>query len=79
MKLNSKYKIDNIISLQGAGDAFLGALAYMLANYPELSVTQCICVACHMAAFSVQKEGTQISYANKSELLKVLTEMGIEP
>lgn len=55
-------------SLQGAGDAFLGALAYFLSEYSHLPLAIQIERACYIASDSVTKTGTQSSYPNKQEL-----------
>lgn len=60
---------------QGAGDAFIGALAYMLANHSDLEMKKSIEVACHLASLSVQKPGTQISYPNRSDLKEILNKL----
>nr|CAI5836472.1 unnamed protein product [Callosobruchus analis] len=46
----------------GAGDAFIGALAYLLANKKELATEMCVGLACVAAADSVTKRGTQTSF-----------------
>lgn len=50
------------IDSTGAGDAFIGALAYLLANKKDLSLEKCIEIACIIAANSVTRPGTQISF-----------------
>jgi len=60
--------------LQGAGDAFLGALAYFLAVRPDLSLEEQTRRACEYATLSVQKPGTQISYPDKESVPKSLLE-----
>ncbi|KAG5887192.1 hypothetical protein JTB14_016678 [Gonioctena quinquepunctata] len=52
----------------GAGDAFIGALAYLLANEEKLNIQQAIEKACIAAADSVTRPGTQISFPGPSIL-----------
>ncbi|XP_017767410.1 PREDICTED: ribokinase-like [Eufriesea mexicana] len=52
----------------GAGDAFLGALAYFKAYHPALSMDECIRRACVVATESVLKFGTHASFPNRSSL-----------
>lgn len=55
----------------GAGDAFIGALAYLLANMKELSMEKCIEISCIVAADSVTRPGTQISFPGPEVLRNV--------
>lgn len=52
----------------GAGDAFMGSLAYYLANYPNLNLKTAIKRACDIATFSVLEKGTQSSFPSKGSL-----------
>ncbi|EZA52835.1 Ribokinase [Ooceraea biroi] len=52
----------------GAGDAFLGALAYFKAYHPQLSMDECIKRACVVATQSVLKFGTHASFPTRSDL-----------
>lgn len=54
----------SIINLQGAGDAFTGALAHYLATEPDLPLVQKVGAACMIASMSVTAKGTQKSYPN---------------
>lgn len=60
----------NCIDSTGAGDAFIGALAYLLANRKDLSVEKCIEMSCIVAADSVTRPGTQISFPGPEILNK---------
>lgn len=51
-----------IYNSQGAGDAFVGALAAYLVSHKNYPFHQIIGAACHIATLSVTKEGTQNSY-----------------
>lgn len=53
---------------QGAGDAFLGALAYFIVHKPNLSLYEKIKRACIIATKTVQFKGTQKSYPLKTDL-----------
>ncbi|CAL4065951.1 unnamed protein product [Meganyctiphanes norvegica] len=60
------------VDTTGAGDAFVGALAYYFAYYPALPVTEMISRACRVASISVQAQGTQSSYPSRDLLPQVL-------
>lgn len=61
-------KIDKVVDTTGAGDAFIGSLAYYMAKYPELALHQKIGAACEVAAKSVQSPGTQISFPTSTQI-----------
>ena len=54
--------------LQGAGDSFVGALAFYLAYYSNLSLEEMLKRSNFIAAVSVQVTGTQSSYPYKKDL-----------
>lgn len=54
--------------LQGAGDAFLGALAYFIVHKPNLNLYTKIERACIVATKTVQNKGTQKSFPLKNDL-----------
>ncbi|XP_015177869.1 PREDICTED: ribokinase-like [Polistes dominula] len=56
------------VDTTGAGDAFLGALAFFLAYCPHFSMKECIERACKIATLSVLKEGTHDSFPKRDEL-----------
>lgn len=56
------------VDTTGAGDAFLGALAYFKAYHPQLSMDECIRRACVVATQSVLKFGTHASFPTKNDL-----------
>lgn len=56
------------IDTTGAGDCFLGALAYFLAYHPDFPLSKAVVNACRVASKSVQKAGTQTSFPYKHEL-----------
>lgn len=58
------------VDTTGAGDAFLGALAYFLAGGKELS--EAVDLACAYAALSTEKRGTQKSFATQEEFFEWL-------
>lgn len=68
-------KVDNVIDTTGAGDGFIGALAYFLTRDTPLG--ESIGQACVYASLSVQTQGTQSSFAteipegNSYELLEI--------
>ncbi|XP_043367568.1 ribokinase isoform X3 [Dermochelys coriacea] len=55
-------------SLQGAGDSFVGALAFFMAYYPNLSMEEVIRRSNFIASVSVQASGTQSSYPFRKDL-----------
>ena len=55
-------------SFQGAGDSFVGSLAYFLSKHPNLSLEETVRRSVAIASISVQKPGTQTSYPTKDEL-----------
>lgn len=57
-----------VLSLQGAGDSFVGALAFYLAHYPNLPLEDMLRRANAIAAVSVQAAGTQTSYPYRKDL-----------
>lgn len=58
------------VDTTGAGDAFLGALAYFLAEGRDLS--EAIDLACAYAALSTEQRGTQKSFATREIFFKWL-------
>ncbi|XP_031843805.1 ribokinase [Nomia melanderi] len=56
------------VDTTGAGDAFLGALAYFKAYHPALPMDECIRRACVVATESVLKVGTHASFPTRSSL-----------
>lgn len=62
----------NCIDSTGAGDAFVGAFAFFLANYKNLSIEKMIESACYIAADSVTRPGTQKSFSGREILEKCL-------
>uniref|UniRef100_UPI00358F446E ribokinase n=1 Tax=Myxine glutinosa TaxID=7769 RepID=UPI00358F446E len=60
------------IDTTGAGDSFVGALAFYLARRPDLELVEIARRACMVAAVSVTARGTQSSYPYRSSLPDVL-------
>ncbi|XP_023566870.1 ribokinase isoform X3 [Octodon degus] len=56
------------VDTTGAGDSFVGALAFYLAYYPNLSLEEMLKRSNFIAAVSVQTTGTQSSYPYKKDL-----------
>ncbi|KAL6260084.1 hypothetical protein P5V15_007623 [Pogonomyrmex californicus] len=56
------------VDTTGAGDAFLGALAYFKAYHPQLTMDECIRRACVVATQSVLKFGTHASFPTRNDL-----------
>lgn len=58
----------NPVDSTGAGDAFVGALAYNLSKYSEMDMEEAIEKSSKIATMSVQKHGTQTSYPYAKDL-----------
>ncbi|XP_069881385.1 ribokinase [Dipodomys merriami] len=56
------------VDTTGAGDSFVGALAFYLAYYPSLSFEEMLKRSNFIASVSVQTAGTQSSYPYKKDL-----------
>ncbi|XP_046551163.1 ribokinase-like [Haliotis rubra] len=56
------------VDTTGAGDAFLGALAYYLALYPKMTVLEALTRSSRLASISVQAKGTQTSFPSRKQL-----------
>ncbi|GLV46016.1 uncharacterized protein CBL_13419 [Carabus blaptoides fortunei] len=65
-------KVTNVVDTTGAGDSFIGALAYLIAEFPKISLENQVGIACEIAAISVTKLGTQISFPTNEVLQKIL-------
>ncbi|XP_037934670.1 ribokinase-like [Teleopsis dalmanni] len=60
--------VEKVVDTTGAGDAFIGALAYFMAKYPKSALHQQIGAACRIASYSVQYPGTQSSFPNQQDM-----------
>lgn len=60
------------VDTTGAGDAFVGSLAYFLACRPTLPLEAAASLACRLASLSVTRPGTQSSYPRRSEVADLL-------
>lgn len=56
------------VSSQGAGDSFIGALAFYMAQYPTMPLEEMAHRANQVASVSVQVVGTQASYPFRAGL-----------
>ncbi|XP_059907935.1 ribokinase isoform X1 [Gadus macrocephalus] len=56
------------VDTTGAGDSFIGALAFYMAHYPALPLEEMARRANHVAGVSVQAVGTQASYPSRTDL-----------
>lgn len=54
----------NVVDTVGAGDAFIGALAFFISRFPGATWTQKIGASIEIASHSVQRKGTQTSFTN---------------
>ncbi|XP_069092324.1 ribokinase isoform X2 [Pleurodeles waltl] len=60
------------VDTTGAGDSFVGALAFYMAYYPDLGMEEMINRSCSIASVSVQSAGTQSSYPFRKDLAQAL-------
>jgi ribokinase len=60
--------VDRVVDTTGAGDAFVGALAFYLCHFPDLKMSEMIRRSGSIASISVQSEGTQTSFPFKEDL-----------
>ena len=57
-----------MLLLQGAGDAFVGALGFYFACFKSLPLEEKLRRAAKIASLSVTRKGTQLSYFSRDEL-----------
>jgi len=57
-----------VVDTTGAGDAFVGSLAFFLACRPNLTLVEAVHRSCSLASITVQRPGTQASYPDKKEV-----------
>lgn len=55
-------KLPVVVDTTGAGDAFISALAFFIAKFPNASLVQKIGASIEVASHSVQFKGTQTSF-----------------
>lgn len=60
------------VDTTGAGDAFVGSLAYFLACRPALPLPEAASRACRLASLTVTRPGAQGSYPRRSEVADLL-------
>lgn len=61
------------VDTTGAGDCFLGALAFFLAYHPDWPLEKAVEKSCQVASISVQSPGTQPSFPRRKDLLDILS------
>ena len=61
-----------VVDTTGAGDAFVGSLAYFLACQPEVMLLKAVTRACRLAALTVEKPGAQNSYPQRADASAIL-------
>ncbi|CAD5111092.1 DgyrCDS439 [Dimorphilus gyrociliatus] len=61
-----------VVDTTGAGDSFIGSLAFYLSNMPHLSLSEIVKRCCRIASVSVTAEGTQTSFPKQENLEKEL-------
>jgi ribokinase len=62
-------RIDDVVDTTGAGDAFVGAMAFALASGLDLPVATAL--AARISAFSVRRMGAQHSYPSRAEAFEL--------
>lgn len=68
-RLYTQVKIKTIFfPSQGAGDSFIGALAFYMAHYPTMALEEMTYRANQVAGVSVQAVGTQTSFPIRAGL-----------
>ena len=65
----------NSIDSTGAGDCFIGSLAYLLAYQKHLPMKDIVRAACFIASISCRNLGTQASFPDSSVLQMYLSEV----
>lgn len=65
----------NVVDTTGAGDAFIGSLAFYYAKFAELPLKDKIQRACLIASQSVTREGPQSSFFERAELPEHIFQM----
>ena len=65
-------KQEDVVDTTGAGDSFVGSLAYFVSSRSDLSLAEAVTRSCSVASLSVLKKGTQASYPNKTEVHHLL-------
>ncbi|RWS29992.1 ribokinase-like protein [Leptotrombidium deliense] len=65
-------KVEKVVDTTGAGDAFVGALAYFLLREPKITFEEKVRRSCFIASVSTEREGTQSGYPTKDQLPKEL-------
>lgn len=65
-----KSPVVKCVDSTGAGDAFIGTLAYLIANRIDLTIEKQIEIACFVASDSVTRTGTQTSFPGAEILEK---------
>jgi len=65
-------KVDKVVDTTGAGDAFVGSLAYFLATQKDIPLEKALEKACSLASETVKRKGTQSSYPHRQEVIHLL-------
>ena len=61
-----RVEADKVVDTTGAGDAFVGSLAYFLSS--GLEMEEAVRRSCCVASLTVQSQGTQASYPARTDL-----------
>lgn len=68
VQVPEEYRVTKVVDTTGAGDCFVGSLAYFLSQRTDLTFEEKVRRAVSIASVSVTKPGTQISYPTADEL-----------
>merc|ERR1719167_741322 len=63
-----------VVDTTGAGDAFVGSLAYFISSHPTMSLQEKVKRSCSLASLTVLKAGTQSSYPYRAQVEHLLME-----
>ena len=67
-------KIDqkDVVDTTGAGDAFVGSLAFFLTSGLASGLAEAVSRSCQVATLTVMQKGTQASYPERSQVTHLL-------
>lgn len=62
----------DVVDTTGAGDAFVGSLAFFLTSGLGLGLAEAVKRSCQVATLTVMKKGTQASYPERSQVTHLI-------
>lgn len=72
VKVDCPKLTDPVVDTTGAGDAFVGSLAFFLSSFSDLPLPEAVRRSCAVASLTVLKKGTQASYPGRDEVKHLL-------